>query len=124
MDPLGFSLENFDAIGRFRERDQSGLIDSTGNLADGTPVVGASSLQQALLRKPDHFVDTVTEKLLTYALGRGLEAQDMSVVRAITRQAEADDYRFSALVRGIVHSVPFRMKKAAAPVAQTAAINN
>ena len=124
MDPLGFSLENFDAIGRYREKDQSGTIDSSGNLADGTPVVGAQSLQQALMKKPEHFVDTVTEKLLTYALGRGLEARDMSFVREITRQAEADDYRFSALIKGIAHSVPFRMKRAVAPVEQTAAINN
>lgn len=124
MDPLGFSLENFDAIGRFREKDESGAIDATGNLADGTPVIGARSLQQALMEKPEYFVDTVTEKLLTYALGRGLEAQDMTFVREITRQAEDDDYRFSALVKGIVHSVPFRMKKAVAAPAQTAAVNN
>jgi len=124
MDPLGFSLENFDAIGRYREQDQSGAIDSTGNLADGTPVVGALSLQEALMRKPDYFVDTLTEKLLTYALGRGLEAKDMAIVRDITRKAEADEYRFSAIVKGIVTSVPFRMKKAAeAPANQTADAN-
>jgi hypothetical protein len=76
------------------------------------------------MKKPEHFVDTVTEKLLTYALGRGLEARDMSFVREITHQAEADDYRFSALIKGIAHSVPFRMKRAVAPVEQTAAINN
>jgi hypothetical protein len=124
MDPLGFSLENFDAVGRYRERDESGAIDATGNLADGTPVIGARSLQEALMQKPEYFVDTVTEKLLTYALGRGLEAQDMSFVRDITRRAAAEDYRFSALVKGIVHSVPFRMKKAAAASVQTAAIDH
>ena len=116
MDPLGFSFERFDAIGRARDKDASGLIDASGELADGTPVNGALSLQQALLQHPDYFVDTFTEKLLTYALGRGLEHYDMPIVRAITRQAEKDDYRFSAIIKGIVNSVPFRMKqKDAAP---------
>jgi len=124
MDPLGFSLENFDGIGRYRERDPSGLIDSSGSLADGTPILGASSLQQALMQKPDYFVDTVTEKLLTYALGRGLQARDMAYVRDITRQAESQDYRFAAIVKGIVNSAPFRQKRAAgAANPQTAGVN-
>jgi len=112
MDPLGFSLENFDATGRYREQDASGIIDSSGQLADGTPVDSALSLQQALMRNPEYFVDNFTEKLLTYALGRGLEHYDMPVVRQITRQAQTDEYRFSAIIRGIVNSVPFRMKAA------------
>ncbi len=125
MDPLGFSLENFDAIGRYRAKDASGAIDSSGELADGTPVTNALSLEQTLMQHPEYFVDTFTEKLLTYALGRGLEYYDMPVVRTITKQAENDDYRFSAIIKGIVSSVPFRMKQADAknnPVAAATAV--
>lgn len=117
MDPLGFSLESFDAIGKLRVRDAAGPIDSSGELADGTPVAGAASLVEILAQHPEYFVETFTEKLLTYALGRGLQNYDMSVVRAITRNAEADDYRFSAIVKGIVKSVPFRMKQKEAATA-------
>jgi hypothetical protein len=120
MDPLGFSLENFDAIGRYRVRDASGPIDSSGELADGTPVTNVNTLRNVLLAKPEVFVDTLSEKLLTYALGRGLTHKDMPVVRQIVRNAEADDYRFSALVKEIVHSVPFRMKRADADVVSLA----
>ena len=126
MDPLGFSLENFDAIGRYRSKDASGVIDSSGELADGTPINDAISLEQTLMEHPEYFVDTFTEKLLTYALGRGLEYYDMPVVRAITHQAEQDNYRFSAIIKGIVSSVPFRMKLADAPgngVTTTAAVS-
>ncbi len=112
MDPLGFSLENFDAIGRHRVRDAAGPIDSSGELADGTPVTNVNDLRTVLLAKPDIFVDTLSEKLLTYALGRGLTHRDMPIVRQIVRNAEADDYRFSALVKEIVRSTPFRMKRA------------
>ncbi|MDY6984736.1 MAG: DUF1592 domain-containing protein, partial [Pseudomonadota bacterium] len=112
MDPLGFSLESFDGIGRYRVRDAAGPIDSAGELADGTPVNGVNDLRRALLEEPEVFVDTVSEKLLTYALGRGLTHKDMPVVRAITRNAADDDYRFSALVKEIVRSTPFRMKRA------------
>ncbi|MDT8399130.1 MAG: DUF1592 domain-containing protein [Pseudomonadales bacterium] len=112
LDPLGFALENFDAVGRYRNKDEGGQIDSSGNLADGTPVNGAISLQQALLAKPDVFVNTFTEKILTYALGRGLEYYDMPVVRQIGRTAARDDYRFSALIKAIVNSAPFRLKRA------------
>lgn len=123
MDPLGFSLEEFDAIGRYRTRDQSGRIDSSGSLADGTPLNGAGELRAALLENPEHFVETVTEKLLTYALGRGLEYYDMPVVRRITHEAAEEDYRFSAIVKGIVNSVPFRMKVADAEAAMTASLD-
>jgi len=112
MDPLGFSLEHFDAIGRYRERDASGAIDSAGQLADGSPIDGALDLERALMLHPEYFVDTFTEKLLTYALGRGLESFDMPVVRSITRAAAAENYQFSAIVAGIVQSVPFRLKRA------------
>jgi hypothetical protein len=121
MDPLGFSFENFDAIGKHRVRDAAGAIDAAGELADGTPVNGALSLEKALMKHPDYFVDTFTEKLMTYALGRGLEYYDMPVVRKITHEAGNDDYRFSAIVKGIVHSVPFRMKQAEAETDSLAA---
>jgi hypothetical protein len=110
MDPLGFALENFDAVGRWRLRDEGNTIDASGQLTDGTRVDGVVSLRQALLKRPDVFVGTLTEKLLTYALGRGLDYYDMPAVRAIVRQASADNSRFSSLVLGIVKSVPFQMR--------------
>ncbi len=112
MDPLGFSLENFDATGEWRKKDHSGPIDPSGVLADGTKVDGPVSLRQALLKHPERFVDTMTEKLMTYALGRGLEYYDMPVVRGVVRDAAKQDYKFSALVFNIVKSAPFQMKKA------------
>jgi cytochrome c5 len=112
MDPLGFSLENFDATGEWRKKDKSGPIDPSGVLADGTKVDGPVALRQALLKHPERFVDTMTEKLMTYALGRGLEFYDMPVVRGIVREAAKQDYKFSALVFNIVKSAPFQMKKA------------
>jgi hypothetical protein len=110
MDPLGFALENFDAIGRWRSVDESGKpVDATGVLPDGTKFEGPAQFRQALLAHRDEFVSALTEKLLTYALGRGLESYDMPAVRAILRQARPDDDRWSSLIRGIVASVPFRM---------------
>ena len=112
MDPLGFALEPFDAIGRWREVGADGEpIDASGTLADGTPFDGPAELRAALLARPEAFVTTLTRKLLTYALGRGLEYYDAPVVRRLVRQAAADDYRFSSIVLGIVSSEPFRMKK-------------
>ena len=110
MDPLGFSLENFDATGEWRIKDGSGPIDVSGQLADGTKVDGPVSLRQAILKHPEQFARTLTEKLLTYALGRGLEYYDTSVVRGIVREAARNDYRFSDLIAGIVKSAPFQMK--------------
>jgi mono/diheme cytochrome c family protein len=110
MDPLGFALENFDAVGAWRNADEGAPIDASGQLADGTRIDGVVSLRQALLKRPDTFVSTMTEKMLTYALGRGLSAHDMPAVRAIVRDAAARDDRFSALVFGIVNSVPFQMR--------------
>jgi hypothetical protein len=112
MDPLGFSLENFDATGEWRTKDKSGPIDPSGVLADGTKVDGPLALRQALLKQPERFVDTMTEKLMTYALGRGLEHFDMPVVRGVVRDAAKQDYKFSALVFNIVKSTPFQMKRA------------
>jgi mono/diheme cytochrome c family protein len=110
IDPLGFSLENFDATGRWRVKDVAGVVDASGQLADGTPVDGPSALRRAILRHPEQFVRTMTEKMLTYALGRGLEYYDMPVVRAVARDAAAQNDRFSSIVLGIVRSAPFQMK--------------
>lgn len=122
LDPLGFALENFDAIGRFRTKEEAGMVDVSGQLGDGTPIEGINDLRAALLVKPEHFVDNLTEKLLTYALGRGLEPFDMPVVRTIRKKAAQEDYRFSALVKGIISSVPFTMKRAVEnPAPQVAA---
>ncbi len=111
MDPLGFALENFDAIGRWRTVDEAGNpIDSSGVLPDGTAFVGPSEFRKALLARSDEFVAAVTEKLLTYAIGRGLEYYDMPAVRSIMRQAAPGAYRWSALVQGIVNSTPFQMR--------------
>ncbi len=110
MDPLGFAMENFDAIGGWRTVEAGQKVDATGVLFDGTSIDGVSELRQALLKDPRLFVDTLTEKLLIYALGRGLQYYDMPVVRQIVRDAEAKDYRFSAIVLGIVESAPFTMR--------------
>ena len=109
MDPIGFALENFDAIGRWRTLEHGAPIDASDVLYDGRPVDGPAGLRAFLLRYADQFVRTVTEKLLTYALGRGVEHFDMPAVRAIVREAAADDYRFTGLVVGVVRSDAFRM---------------
>jgi hypothetical protein len=110
MDPVGFSLENFDLIGAWRDTDGGRPIDTHATLTDGTAIDGPQALRAALLERPDAFVETAAERLLTYALGRRLEYYDMPTVRAIVRGAEAEDYRFSALVLGIVRSEPFRTR--------------
>jgi mono/diheme cytochrome c family protein len=113
MDPLGFALENFDAIGEWRTKDRQALtaIDASGQLVDGTAVSGPVDLRRALLRRPDQFVQTLTERLMTYGLGRTVEAHDMPAVRQIVRDAARDNYRFSSLVMGVVRSAPFQMRK-------------
>jgi hypothetical protein len=118
MDPIGLGLENFDAIGKWRTKEPGGAIDAHGQLVDGTPIDGAAALREALTADPEQVARVFTEKLLTYALGRGLEAYDMPTVRRIVRDAEGDDYRFSALVKGIANSVPFRMRRAQDPNAR------
>ncbi|MFG0333041.1 MAG: DUF1592 domain-containing protein, partial [Maioricimonas sp. JB049] len=112
MDPVGFSLENFDAIGRWRDLEGETPVDATGGLPDGSAFEGVEGLEQALLRRPEWFAATLTEKLLTYALGRGLDHHDGPAVREIVRVAAQQDYRFSALVHGIVRSTPFQMRTA------------
>jgi hypothetical protein len=111
IDPVGFALENFDADGKWRDRTREGLeIDSAGILADGTPVDGPVQLREALLAKPEVFAGTVAEKLLIYALGRGLEPADMPVVRGILRNAAKQDYSLMSMILGIVDSYPFQMR--------------
>jgi len=110
MDPIGFSLENFDATGEWRKKDFSGPIDPSGQLADGTKVNGPVSLREALMKHPEQFVNTMTEKMLTYALGRGLEYYDMPVVRSVVKDSAKNNYRFTTLVMDIVKSAPFQMK--------------
>src|SRR5205085_1358560 len=110
MDPIGFALENFDAVGAWRTREPGGPIDASGQLADGTKIDGVVTLRNALLNRPEVFVGTMTEKLLTYALGRGLSYADMPVVRVIVRDAGRNDYRFSSLVLGVINSMPFQMR--------------
>jgi hypothetical protein len=115
MDPLGMALENYDGIGEWRDKDRDAgtEIDATGQLVDGTPVTGPHDLRQAIMKRPEQFVSTMTEKLMTYALGRGLQPYDMPAVRKIVRDAGAANYRFSSLVMGIVTSAPFQMKRVA-----------
>jgi hypothetical protein len=110
MDPIGFSLENFDAIGQWRTADQGVPIDASGVLADGSTINGAPQLLALLAARPEQFVRTMTQMLMTYALGRGTEYYDMPIVRAIARDSAQQNYRFSALVAGIVKSAPFQMK--------------
>ncbi|PWT85474.1 MAG: hypothetical protein C5B57_02855 [Blastocatellia bacterium] len=112
MDPLGFALENFDAVGKWRTRDAGRPIDASGQLTDGTLVDGVVSLRQALLQRPEVFVGTLTEKMLTYSLGRGLDYHDMPAVRTIVRAAARQNYRFSSLIEGIVSSTPFLLRQA------------
>jgi hypothetical protein len=116
MDPIGFSLENFDAIGRWRTLEEGMPIDTAGGLPDGSTFNGVTGLEEGLLKHPDLFVNTLTEKLLTFALGRGVETYDAPAVRKIVRDARAEDYRFSSIILGIVNSTPFTMRTAVNPV--------
>ena len=120
MDPIGFSLENFDAVGKWRTDDGGVPVDATGQIVDGTVVNGVTGLRAVALRYSPQFVRVATEKLLTYALGRGAESSDMPLVRTIVRDADPVNYRFSALVHGIVTSDQFQMnRKPTAPRATT-----
>ena len=112
MDPIGFALENFDAIGRWRSVEDGHPIDVAGGLPDGSKFAGVAGLEAGLLKRPDLFVSALTEKLLTFALGRGVEPSDAPAVRRIVREAQANDYRFSSVILGIVNSTPFTMRKA------------
>jgi hypothetical protein len=112
MDPLGFALENYDAIGRWRDKDGKFAIDSSGQLPDGRKFTGASGLAAILMADPDVFAKAMTEKMLIYALGRGLENYDRPVVNQVVSGVAKDQYRFSSLVLGIVNSVPFQDRRA------------
>jgi hypothetical protein len=120
MDPIGFALDKFDRIGRFRDSENGRLLDATGTLVDGQSFDGPSELRQALLRYSPQFVQTIAERLLTYALGRGVEYYDMPVVRSIVRDAASQENRFSALIMGVVNSKPFQMNQRAEPALTTA----
>ena len=125
MDPLGFALENFDATGMWRDRDRFAgtRINASGELPDGTPIEGPDDLRAALLRQPEQFVQTFTERLLMFAAGRTLEYYDMPTVRRIVRDAADDDYRFSELVLGVVRSEQFRMRRAPRPAVAEIAVS-
>jgi hypothetical protein len=112
MDPIGLSLENFDAIGRWRSDDEGVKIDASGQLVDGTPIDGAAALRKALLARSDVFVAVMTEKLLMYGAGRETKYSDMPAVRAIMRDAAKTRYRFSDLILGVVKSPAFQMRVA------------
>ncbi len=115
MDPVGLALENFDAVGAWRDEDAGQPIDASGQLADGTKVNGVVDLRNAILARPELFVQTMTEKLFIYALGRGLDAHDMPAVREVVREAASRDYKMSSLLLGVVNSEPFQMRSAAPP---------
>ena len=112
MDPLGFSLENFDAIGQWRTTDAGAASDGSGVLLDGTKVEGPAALRQALVAQKEQFVRTVTAKLATYALGREIESFDAPAIRGIVRAAAADNYRWSSVILALVKSAPFQLRRA------------
>jgi hypothetical protein len=112
MDPLGFALENFNAIGKWRAKDGEATIDPSGTFPDGTRFAGPAEFRAVLLSHQDQFVRTFVEKLLTYSLGRGVEYYDMPAIRKILKDAARDDYRWSSIILGVVRSVPFQMRTA------------
>jgi hypothetical protein len=118
MDPLGFALENFDATGMWRDKDRFAgtVIDSAGELPDGTKLNGPDDLRNALLRRPDQFVQTFVEGLLTYAMGRTEAYYDMPTVRKIVRETRALDYKLSAIVQAVVRTDQFKMRRVPQPV--------
>jgi hypothetical protein len=109
FEPIGLGMENFDAIGSWRTHDGDSPIDASGVLVDGTKINGISSLRDSLVSRSDQFARVVTEKMLIYALGRGVEYQDMPLVRSIVRESAGTNYNFSSIVMGIVNSAPFQM---------------
>src|SRR5438045_9519281 len=115
MDPIGVALENFDGSGRWRDREEGATIDASGTLFTGAAVDGVIALRREIANRPEVFVGVITEKMLTYALGRGLEYYDMPAVRKIVADAKASNYKFSSIVLGVARSVPFQMKEVASP---------
>jgi hypothetical protein len=120
---MGFALDNYDAIGRWQTRDRYARmdVDASGELPGGIKLNGPDDLRQALVARPEQLARTVTEKLMLYALGRGVEYHDMPVVRGIVRDAARDNYRFASIVLGIVRSEPFQMKSIPLPDAKLTA---
>jgi hypothetical protein len=112
IDPVGFSLEQFDAVGRWRTLEEGKPVDAAGGLPDGSEFHGVAGLEEALLNRPELFVRTLTEKLFTFALGRAPEHFDAPAIRKIVRDAREKDFRFSALILGITTSTPFQMRRA------------
>src|SRR6185503_15699687 len=104
MDPVGFAMENFDAVGRWRTFEEGRPVDASGGLPDGSKFTGVAGLEEGLLNRPEVFVGTLTEKLLTFALGRGVEDYDGPAIRKIVRDAQAADYRFSSIIVGVTTS--------------------
>ena len=112
MDPIGFAMENFDAVGRWRDRDADSKIDTSGVFPDGVKFDGMAGLKAALLSHPEEFVSTVTGKLLMFAIGRNVQYFDQPAIRAIVKKSAGDNYKFASLVQGVVKSVPFQMREA------------
>ena len=110
MDPVGFALENFDAVGRWRDFENGAAIDVSGGLPDGSVFEGVANLEKGLLERPALFVGTLSEKLLIFALGRGVGVDDAPAIRQIVRDAQANEFRFSSIILGITKSVPFQMR--------------
>jgi hypothetical protein len=116
MDPIGFALENYDGVGKWRTEDSGNKIDPSGKLPDGTQISGPAGLKKVMITsRREDFISTATSKMLTYALGRGLDYYDMPAIRAIVRDAGRDNYRFSSLVTAIVKSTPFQMRRTPEP---------
>jgi hypothetical protein len=116
IDPPGFALEQFNSVGQWRETTETGAaIDSAGVLADGAKVDGPIALRRAILSRPDAFVTVLTERLMTYALGRGIEPSDMPVVRSIVKKTALNSYRLSSMITNIVESAPFQMRTTLEP---------
>ena len=111
MDPIGFAMENFDPVGRWRDRDGDSPIDASGVFPDGEKFNGMAGLKAALLSHPDEFVSTVASKLLMYGLGRNVQYYDAPVIRAIVRDSARENYTFTSLVLGVVRSAPFQMRE-------------
>jgi Protein of unknown function (DUF1588)/Protein of unknown function (DUF1585) len=124
FEPIGLGMENFDAVGAWRTMDGDSPIDPTGVLVDGTKIEGIASLRDSLVSRSDQFARVVTEKMLTYALGRGIEYQDMPTVRAIVHDSAAGKYKFTAIVLGIVKSPPFQTNMKTPDVSQQGAPKN
>ena len=111
MDPAGFAMENYDAVGRWRTHEKGQLIDASGGLPDGSAFTGVDGLQKALISRPEVFAGAMTEKLMTYSLGRGVTYADAPAIRKIVRESRVGGYHFSSLVLGIVNSTPFEMRR-------------